>query len=441
MLKSNKINLLISIVVAIGFWMWVTVAVNPPTDFTVRAVPVEITNLTALNDRGLTIDQTQPQSVDVVVNGPRSEVTKLTSADFHATADVTGFPKGEVAVNVSVVVPSGMQLVQIRPENTIRLNVVDLITVTKSVRVEFADTFPPGTEPGFITVMPSEMEVAGTVSSVDNIAYIRAEVPAGVLTDEAQEFSLEPAPITKSGDVDNTVSLSQNTIQVTARICTVKEVPLLVDKVGDPPDNVEVTNLTVPDRIWIRGTKDAIAGITEVHTKPIDLSTMTETTDIPINPLLPDGVEVADRSKNLTVNIEVQGIARKVFEFTADEIKVQNLAQGLSGHVNTGSITLTLLAPESQIADIQKSDITVFADGSNISEPGKAIETTLSYSCDKPYKSITLDPPSVRVTVNDEGRSPLTNPATYNMNDMNNANNAGSSNNASSTDGANNAGQ
>ncbi|MDR1798060.1 MAG: hypothetical protein LBR44_11630 [Clostridiales Family XIII bacterium] len=401
MFQNNKLNLLISIVAAIVLWAWVTMAVNPSVDQTISKVQVDLVNMEWLYDRGLTVDSEQSYSVDVVLNGPRSEATQLTASDIRATADMTGYPKGVVDVKVNIIVPSGMTVVQVKPE-TVRVEVVDRITVIKPVRIEYQETFPEDVEPGFVTVMPDEMEVAGVAEAVDSVDYIRVQVPEGLLSEEPKTFTLEAVPIKKDGEEAYNVSLSQDSIQATATLCTVKKVPLIIDQVGQADETIDITELSVPNTITIRGTEEAVADVTEIRGKEIDLSTLRDTTEIPVEPYLPEGVEVADRSKNLAVIVEVQGIVKKEFEYTAEQIEVAGLRQGLYGHVNTGSVTVMLLAPESEIESFAKEDIRIFVDATEIARAVEAFEMPVQYECEKAHKSITINPDKVRVSFNGE---------------------------------------
>ncbi|MDR3364578.1 MAG: hypothetical protein LBS91_06495 [Clostridiales Family XIII bacterium] len=398
MLKSNKINLLISIVAAIALWAYITTVVNPETETTIGNIPVELVNIDALNDRGFTINEGMTYLVDITVTGARSEVAKLTSADFRATADMTGYRKGENAVPVNVIKPNNIELVQVRPE-TILVAVVDLITVNKPVKLEFADEFTGGAEPGFISILPEEMEVSGVTAVVDSIDYIRAVVPEGVLAEEAKGFSLDVVAISKDGQPVYNVGLSQSQVQVTAALCATKIVPLKVDTLGEPNENIEVTDMHIPSYITIRGPKAAIEGIAEVEGRAVDLSEIANTMEIPIDPYLPQNVEVADASQNISVKIEVQGIVKREFEYTADMIEVANLSPALSGHVNTGSVTVTVLAPEAIAARLTQSDIKLFVDATDYRKAGNSIEMEVTAECGIEVKSIAIEPAKVRVTI------------------------------------------
>jgi len=400
-LKNNKLNLLISIVCAIVLWAYITTVVNPETERTVSGVQVELINVEALNYRGFTTDENTPYLVDVIVKGARSEVANLTSLDFRATADMTGYNrKGIAAIPVNVVTPTNIELVQIRPE-TIDVDIVNLITVNKPIRLEFEDEFPRGVEPGAIMITPEEMEVSGIAEIVDSVDYIRAYVPAGLMTEEINTFRIEVDAINKAGEVVENARLSHSSVEITAALYTVRQVPLRIETIGEPNENTEITDLYIPRFITIRGALADIEDIEEIEGRPIELSNITYTEEIPIEMYLhlPEGVELADASKNLSVRIEVQGISKKEFEFTGDMIEVRDLAPSLSGHVKTGSVTVILLAPPDVLDTIRQNQIKLFVDASGYQRVGSAIEIEVEAECSVEVRSITVEPAKVQVTI------------------------------------------
>jgi len=400
-LKSNKLNLLISIVCAIVLWAYITTVINPETQRTINGIPVDLINIEALNYRGYTIDESQPYYVDVVVSGARSEVYRLTAADFRATADMTGYRKGAVKVPVSVTMPTNIELVQIRPEE-VEIEVVNLITVNKPVILEFEEDFPWGTEPGSITIAPEEMEVSGIAEIVDSIDYIRARVPEGVLSEEVSTFRIDVVAINKDGEPVYNAGLSQPSVELTAALYTIKRVPLRIETVGEPNETTEITDLFIPEFITIRGTQEAIEDIDEIEGRPVDLSEITYTEEIPVEPFLhlPEGVEVADASRNLSLRIEVQGIAKKEFIFTADMIEVRELAPTLSGHVKTGSVTVIVLAPQTVLETLRLEDISLFVDAGGVQRVSYTADLEVEWECAIEVRNITVEPAKVQVTIN-----------------------------------------
>ena len=400
MLKNNKLNLLISIVCAIVLWAYITTVVNPATERTISGIPVELVNVDALNDRGFTVAEGMTFLVDVVVTGARSETLKLSPSDFRATADVTGYRKGSAAIPVNVTLPNNMELVQVRPE-TIQVEIVDLITVFKQVRLEYEEEFPGGLEPGFIKIIPEEMEVSGVAEDVDRVDYIRALVGTGDLTEEMNTFRVDVHAIDKEGEIIHKVGLSQNSVEVTGMLCTTKRVPVEIETIGEANESIEVTDMFIPRFVTVRGAAADIEAFTEAECRPVDLSSITETVEFMMEDILrlPDGIELAKSSKNLSLRIEVQGIARKEFRFTADMIEVRNLGPSLSGHVNTGSVTVTVLATRDVLAGITQDDLDLYVDATGLIRVGSAMEMEVFADCKTEVKKILFEPQRVRVTV------------------------------------------
>ena len=385
-------------------WAYIITVVNPVTERTIGGIPVELVNLDALNDRGFTVSGIVSGSViEATISGSRSEVARITSAEFRAFADMAGYRKGIANVPINLSGPGNMEIIQIRPE-TIEVEVVDLITVFKQVRLELDEELPEGKELGFIQIIPEEMEVTGVADAVDSVDYVRALAKEGDLTEELSTLRVDITAINKEGRVVYNVGFSQSSVEVTGMICTVKQVPLTVELIGEPHESIEVTDMYIPKYVSIRGKAADIEGITAAQTRQVDLSAITSTTEILLEdilgPGLPEGVEIADASKNASVRIEVQGIARKEFRFTADMIEVVNLLPSLSGHVNTGSVIVTVLATRDVLAMVTQERIHLTVDASDSRWAASLIELDVKAEIDGiEVKDIVIEPRKVRVTI------------------------------------------
>ena len=402
MLRNNKLNLLISIVCAVVLWAFITTVVNPDTEATISGVQVELVNADSLNDRGFTVAAVAEgfkYTVDVTVTGSRSEVAKLRPEDFKATADMAGYRKGTHSVPVSIIMPNNIEFVQLRSD-TISVEVVDYITVFKPVQLVFEEEFEYGMEPGFVTIIPEEMEVSGIAEAVDIVDFIQAFVPAGALTEEMNTFRMDVVAIDKEGGPVYNVGLSQPSVEISGVLCATKRVPLNVDTIGDPNESIQVTDMYIPSYVTVRGAAEDLDEITVLEGSPIDLSSITSTAEIPIGEILrlPENIELADASGNLAVKIEVQGISRQEFTFTADMIEVVNLAAGYTGHVNTGSVTVTVLAPKDVLSGIKQENIRLYVD-IDYRRASSMLEIEVTAECEIEVKGIEVEPQKVRVTI------------------------------------------
>jgi hypothetical protein len=159
----------------------------------------------------------------------------------------------------------------------------------------------------------------------------------------------------------------------------------------------------IPSFVTIRGAAALVEGITEAQGRPVDISEITSTTEIPLldilGPGLPEGVEIAEASINGSIRIEVQGIQRKELRFTADMIEIVNLLPSLSGHVNTGSVKVTVLATREVLAQISEENIHLTVDASDLRWAANLIEMDVEAASDIEVKEIIVDPRKVRITI------------------------------------------
>ncbi len=300
MLENKTVLKILSLGLAIALWAFVLGEVNPTVKKTITDIPVEFTNVEQLENRGLAMTTQEGYSVDIVVEGARSDVGRLEISDIQAVADLYGYKKGENHVSVDVTVPNSVSLEEIKtPEITVILE--ELVSVSKPVTVEFAGTTAEGTEPSLIEATPSQVEVKGAESVVAKVDSVVVQIDAADLTEESEVFYETPTAWTKKGRLIKDVSISANTVEVEAILHHIKVVSLEMKVTGSPEGEPEVT---IPKEITIKGPAESLARITSVAADSIDIGDITETTFIPLDLTMPYGIEVANISKDIGVKVE-----------------------------------------------------------------------------------------------------------------------------------------
>ena len=302
MLKNNTILKILSLLIAIFLWFYVMGEINPTTSQTFENIPVELLNVDTLDQRDLAIQGGANFSVDVVVEGKRADLNSLDKEKIKATADVFGYEEGENYVPVSVQLPDNVSLGQIKTPK-IKVILEELVSVYKQISVKFTGKTPSGTEPGNVSVSPTEIEVKGAKSVVNSVKAVQAEVKASEITDDEQSFSAVPVAVDGNHEPVYDVSLSAESVEVQATLFYTKTVPMKVEIKGAVPSSYEMTDLSVPDEISIRGPKSAVEDITSVTADPVNISKVKASTTLKIHPNLPQGVELADESKGIGVYI------------------------------------------------------------------------------------------------------------------------------------------
>lgn len=397
MLNSNTFYKIISVVIAICLWAYVIQVLNPMKTDTVIDVPVQLQNVDSLAAKGLALSGEASYTVDVEVEGKRSDLAKLDASGIVANADLFGYSIGKNYIPVTLQAPDGITILRANPS---KINVVieELVVVAKPIEITFVGQFEDGVEAGQITTQPTEIQVSGAKSEVSAVAYVKAEVNTSKLTTEATTIQAKAVAVNSNGDVVQNVRLSSVYIDVTARLSEVKQVPLTVDVTGAVEPIYEVTSMEIPDSVKIKGSKEALEGIADLTASTVDISTVASTTKIPLDIPLPEGVEFAKGSENLTVDITIKPVATKQFTYSADEILLEGMDGTSNITITTPQITVTASGSEVVIAGLKKSDLQPYLTLDAESLISATAKVEVRYT--KTLGHIAVDPEEVHITLN-----------------------------------------
>ena len=106
-MKSNKVLMLISLLVAIGLWMFVMGNVDPQVSERVSGIKVEMEGTDTLNDQDLTATINKPKVVNVTIEGKRSQIIKAKKKGIKAYIDVSTCDYGKNEAEIYVRIPDG----------------------------------------------------------------------------------------------------------------------------------------------------------------------------------------------------------------------------------------------------------------------------------------------------------------------------------------------
>lgn len=397
MLKNNTVRKILSLLIAIFLWVYVMGEVNPTITKTISNIPVELLNENTLEQRGLAVQESSEFAVSIEVKGKRADLNSLEKSEITATADLFGYKEGENEVPVTVEVPDNITLEAIKTPN-IKVTLEELVSVYKEITVDFAGKTESGTEPGNVTVSPDEIEVKGAKSAVDIVKNVKAEVDASKITDEERTFNVEPKAVDKNGDIVSGVTLSAKTVQVQAVLCYTKTVPLKVEVTGSVPEKYQVTDILIPKKITIRGPKASLDKITSISADPVDISDVTASTTLKIDPRLPQGVELADSSADIGVTVKIKGLDTRTITLPAKNSRIRNLSDGLSAYVNTAEVEVTVTGSETLLKDIGADDFVLSVDLEGLKEGNHTVPVKIT--SDKKFNSLEIKPETVEVTIN-----------------------------------------
>lgn len=105
MLKNKKVQAVLSLLIAIGLWIYVIGSVDPTVSTTVRNIPVEMTNQKVLKELGMSATLVEPETVDITIKGARSNINEAKKSEITATVDVSNCEYGENEARIKIEFP------------------------------------------------------------------------------------------------------------------------------------------------------------------------------------------------------------------------------------------------------------------------------------------------------------------------------------------------
>lgn len=376
LLEKRWVCILLSVVLAVIFWIYIRDAVDPNGVVQIHNVRVETTGTSVLTSQGLTISEISPQVVELSIEGPNSVRTDLLRKrnDLTVVVDVSRCVEGENTLRYRPSWPENFNgddaSIQDQNPSTITVTVEKLYSKAFELEFQLDGKVAGDYQMGTPAIEPASVLVSGPVEQVNQVA--RAAV---ILKDsELDERFAGDLPITlldSKGEplTDLEVTLSAETAYVVVPVVKTKTVKLTVNLLaggGATSDNA-IWDIE-PETIVVSGAEADLEGLEEISLGPINLSdvvgTNTFTRPITLDPSLTNesGLTTA------TVKVTVEGLDTEVFAVT--NIRPVNPPDGFDVEVVTQNVLVTVRGPAEELARIDASQLRVVADLSGVTTEG-----------------------------------------------------------------------
>lgn len=323
----NNIGLkVISIVLAIVFWLVVMNVSDYSMTVKIEDIPVQQLNGAVLEELDQVYDVASGDTVDIIVRGRRSVVSRLGKDDFIATADLSTMSITNT-VQIFVTPKSGSLEDEISisyVDNTMKLNLEDKVVTQFPIKVktegEPADEYAVGE----IEVKPNIVNVEGPKSAVDKITEVRATVNvSGVNTSCERETIIELYDAYGELIHNDKLFVSQNNVKLNISVYPVKNVTVHVSTIGTAGTGYDVAQVVYqPQRIQIAGPKEKIDKITSIEIDDLSVSGLTENfeTMINVNDYLPEDVFVVGENKDIAVSVTIEKLESVTYDINVKDI-------------------------------------------------------------------------------------------------------------------------
>jgi YbbR domain-containing protein len=394
---------ILAIVLAFGFWAWVTNNSDPD-----RSRDFPNISVTPINQPdGLAVSDPTPSSVTVTIWGPRSVVNSqtLTASFFAATIDLKDIRPGtqKVPIHVQTTVKN------LRKKGTTPSDVQ--VTVERSIEKTLPVTVPMPSQPGVtvnsVTATPSDVRVSGPESKVNAVTQVAAAFDIGDRTSSFQT-TVDVKALDASGREVAGVTLSPSRVTVATDLTDNRNervVPVVTpDVTGAPAPGFRLDTINItPNQVTLTGNPQAIRTVPNVPTQPISTDGLNQPTTLTVQldtSKLPSGVTI----KNNVTSVQVQINIVEATQDIAFQVPIQpvNLRSGLQvSQLVPREATITLRGTRQQLDQISGTNVIAFANLASFTgpSPAKSVAVEVQLPTGSAVKVVKIDPAFVQVTV------------------------------------------
>lgn len=371
MFKSKKANIVLALIISISLWAYVTGSVNPEVSKKFINIPIKIINESSLTANGLAIDSIESNYVDITVRGTRSHIKDLEESDVKVTADMYNRYQGNNYVPLDVNLPKGIEL-ESKSVEKISIVVGEMESREFNIDVDLDSSLPSDTSLGKTEINPDKTLVYGTHRNLDLVDRVVARLDSSKLSEEDEVYSCEVDVVNKNGAEIDFLSPENETVAVTTKLESSKEVPVRVKVTGTPAKGFEVGQIEQPEKVTVIGKSEDIEDIKEIVAEDIDITDLKKTKEFPLEFKVPDGVRISS-DKSLSVKIFIEAPQEESFVIGPDNIVIENLEEGLTAQI-TDEVRVIITGKEEIVEQILDENVVVKVDASGLSSGEHQVE-------------------------------------------------------------------
>lgn len=346
-MKNKIITVLLSIVFAVGLWMYVITVERPESENTFYNVPVVLEGEDILKERGMMITAQAQKSVTLKLSGNRKALNQLKSSDIAAVVDLTRINEaGERQLTYTVSIPGDAELeVVTRQPESISLTLTEWSTKEIPVSLDFVGGVPEGyyVDKQSATVERTAVNITGPKSIISKIEQavitIDLEGHSETIVDNFR-YSLCDLEGKAIDDVSS-VTTDCGEIRTTVSIQQLKELKLTYQVVdGGGLKSEEVTIAADYDTITVAGSPAVLQDLEEIPLGTVDLGTMTESGQLEFPIKLPEGVSNHSGITKVVVDVELPEM--EIQEYNVTNIQLINTPDGWTAQSHAQVLTVKI---------------------------------------------------------------------------------------------------
>ena len=406
-LKTLTKNLgfkILAVVFAFILWLVVYNTDDPTITFS-YTTNVTVENASAVTDMNKCYEVLNgTNTVSFAVTAKRSVLNKLEDTDFTAVADMNRMIVNEDGdkANVPIEITSKRSNSSLKYNGKNKYLEVSLEDLMKRRFIITADTsgkVADGYALGEVTVTnPNVLNVSGPASIVNKIDSVVATIDVDGMSMNLSD-NVIPALYDADGqEIDTTkLKLSNTTVTISAKILSVKEIPLVFSTSGVPyGDNRVVEISSKPETIKVKGSSTTLNPLSSLNIPGdvLNVSGASEdiTTTIDISEYLPDGVELVNASDaTVTVTVRIEAYELKKFNLSTSQINVNGLDSNYDLSFDQSTVAVTVSGLKNDLNKLNTRQLSASIDVTDLGVGTHQVNLDLNLDEDNyAYQTITV---------------------------------------------------
>ena len=392
--------------VVFAFILWLVVYnTDDPTITVSYTTNVTVENASVVTDMNKCYEVLNgTNTVSFAVTAKRSVLNKLEDTDFTAVADMNRMIVNEDGDKANVPI----EIISKRSNSSLKYNEknkyleVSLEDLMKRRFIITADTsgkVADGYALGEVTVTnPNVLNVSGPASIVNKIDSVVATIDVDGMSMNLSD-NVIPALYDADGqEIDTTkLKLSNTTVTISAKILSVKEIPLVFSTSGVPyGDNRVVEISSKPETIKVKGSSTTLNPLSSLNIPGdvLNVSGASEdiTTTIDISEYLPDGVELVNASDaTVTVTVRIEAYELKKFNLSTSQINVNGLDSNYDLSFDQSTVAVTVSGLKNDLDKLNTSQLSASIDVTDLGVGTHQVNLDLNLDEDNyAYQTITV---------------------------------------------------
>jgi YbbR domain-containing protein len=264
--------------------------------------------------------------------------------------------------------------------------VEDYGKIQKQIVAETQGTVADGCALGDVNIKSSNLlKISGPYSIVSQIDKVVATISVDGLSTDATDVV---APVLYDADgnaIDtNKLTLSVNTVTITAQILNTKDVTLEFETEGEPENGYIVTGISYePTNVRIKGEAAVLNTVSKI-TIPSDVLDVTGATEniettVDISPYLASGTSlVLSSDATIKVTVIVEPVTTKRLEVPVENLTIENLKDGYTVKFLEKTFAVEISGAGDVIDALSSADIKGVVDASDLEKGEHYLDVTLT---------------------------------------------------------------